>query len=970
VRDGTEAGVVADDLGPDTDVAAGNFVPDADPTTTTSAVNPDTDGGGLGDGFEDSNFNGAVDDGETDPNDPTDDDVNSDQDGDGILDTDEGVVDADGDGIPNFLDLDSDGDSIADADEAGDGDLATPPVDSDGDGTPDYLDLDSDDDNISDADEAGDDDIATSPVDTDDDGTPDYLDLDSDADGLTDEAEAGDDDLATPPVDTDGDGDPDFQDTDSDNDGVVDGEDNCRLVENADQADVDGDGVGDLCTQDADGDGWADDLDNCPNQSNRDQADADADDLGDVCDADRDGNGFDDDIGVQGGGCQASNGGGAGGVLVLAVFLGGVLARRRRRVAGRAGRAAGATMVLAAAAGPAAAQVVDEPGDFPVERFRWTGSRTGILGAESGGVAATGSWDAGLWLGTADDPLVLYRETDGERTRVGPLVAQRTSATLVASYALWRRLELGIEVPLVLAQSRGDSLSGVNGELASIDGVSIGDLRFVPKFALLTRPRFGLQVALTPAVTVPSGGKTEYRGENGVTFAPELDVSGRWGRFQSALNVGYRLRPSASLLNLAVDDEVFGIAAIGARVHRAVNANLGLSAATAARHASGHANQTHLEALAGADWDVTPHLRTSLIGGLGLNEGFGTPDWRLVLGVRWGTLREAAGPTDLDGDGLYDDVDACPREAEDADQFRDDDGCLDPDNDGDGVLDGADGAPLDPEDVDGFADTDGVPDPDNDGDGVSDGDDGCPLVAGAADNRGCPDADGDGDGVVDRFDGCPQVAEDVDTFEDLDGCPDLDNDGDTVADVADRCPLVAGPVENGGCPDTDGDGDGVVDRLDNCPVEVGDAKNQGCAKKQMVVLTGTTLQTLDIVYFELDRDVIKPKSFDLLDNVAKVLGAHLEITSIEVQGHTDNQGNDAYNKDLSQRRAAQVVEYLVKRGIDRARLTPVGYGETQPVKDNGTKAGRAANRRVDFIITGANGVAVTRSGPTADTLER
>ena len=143
-------------------------------------------------------------------------------------------------------------------------------------------------------------------------------------------------------------------------------------------------------------------------------------------------------------------------------------------------------------------------------------------------------------------------------------------------------------------------------------------------------------------------------------------------------------------------------------------------------------------------------------GGLGVQRGYGAPDYR-VFGMLAFTMPEDTTPVigDRDGDGIADDVDQCPDEAEDVDTFEDDNGCPDPDNDGDGVLDVNDGAPMDPEDMDSFQDEDGVPDPDNDGDGVLDVDDQCPNEVGDPANNGCPDPDRDGDGVPDRIDNCP-----------------------------------------------------------------------------------------------------------------------------------------------------------------------------------------------------------------------
>ena len=129
-----------------------------------------------------------------------------------------------------------------------------------------------------------------------------------------------------------------------------------------------------------------------------------------------------------------------------------------------------------------------------------------------------------------------------------------------------------------------------------------------------------------------------------------------------------------------------------------------------------------------------------------------------------------------DDDGLADDVDHCPDDGEDYDDFEDDDGCPDPDNDRDGVVDAVDLCPNIPEDKDGTQDGDGCPEGD----------------------RG----DRDGDGLLDPVDQCPDEPEDFDRFEDADGCPDPDNDQDGVLDVDDLCPND--PEDRDGFEDADG----------------------------------------------------------------------------------------------------------------------------------------------------------------------
>ena len=109
------------------------------------------------------------------------------------------------------------------------------------------------------------------------------------------------------------------------------------------------------------------------------------------------------------------------------------------------------------------------------------------------------------------------------------------------------------------------------------------------------------------------------------------------------------------------------------------------------------------------------------------------------------------------------------------------------------------------------------------------------------------------------------------------------------------------------------------------------------------------------INFETASDVIKAESFDDLGNLINLLNEFPEA-KVEIQGHTDNTGvkddvkRAANNKDLSQRRANSVMAYLTSNGISSERLTAVGYGEEKPIADNKSAAGKAKNRRVDFIL--------------------
>jgi OOP family OmpA-OmpF porin len=218
--------------------------------------------------------------------------------------------------------------------------------------------------------------------------------------------------------------------------------------------------------------------------------------------------------------------------------------------------------------------------------------------------------------------------------------------------------------------------------------------------------------------------------------------------------------------------------------------------------------------------------------------------------------------------------------------------------------------------------------------------------------------DSDGDGIPDTVDQCTLEPEDKDGYLDEDGCPDLDNDGDGIPDSKDQCPNQPedfdGYKDDDGCPDPDNDNDGIPDVDDYCPSTPGipGGDKPGCPRKStLIVVTEKEIRITQQIQFEFNKAVIKPGiSYKILDEVAGVLTDNPKI-SLEVQGHTDNVGNDGYNMHLSQSRADAVRAYLVAHGVPPERLVSKGYGFHQPLVPNNSDANRALNRRVQFIRT-------------------
>lgn len=138
----------------------------------------------------------------------------------------------------------------------------------------------------------------------------------------------------------------------------------------------------------------------------------------------------------------------------------------------------------------------------------------------------------------------------------------------------------------------------------------------------------------------------------------------------------------------------------------------------------------------------------------------------------------------------------------------------------------------------------------------------------------------------------------------------------------------------------------------DCPECAPDPRIQG----NKIVLWGK-------IFFDTDRATIKPISFPVLDDVVDVLQKNPNITLVEIQGHADWRGSDAHNLDLTQRRAESSRQYLISKGVDPARLTAVGYGESRPIASNNTVEGMSQNRRVEFIIMGSSDGSYTNTTP-------
>ena len=530
---------------------------------------------------------------------------------------------------------------------------------------------------------------------------------------------------------------------------------------------------------------------------------------------------------------------------------------------------------------------------------------------------------AGVVGSWAYNPLVVY---DRDGNYVSSLVEHQVFVHPGASLVLWNRLRAAVSMPIALYQT-GDPIV-IGTKSYSPPASAAGDLRISGDVRLLGEHGGPLTGALGAAVYLPTGSRENYTSDGYVRFMPRATVAGDISIFTYSARLGYHHRALTETFerNPLGSELVFGAAA-GVRVadRKLVVGPELYGSSILDSDSFGKRRGTPIEALLGAHYTVSD-LRFGAGLGTGLTRGWGTPALRAFLSAEW----TPGWSEDTDRDGIPNADDACPEIA--------------------GVR------TTDPK-TNGCPPQAAPPPPSaRDGDGVPDQVDACPDVAGVKSDdpkkNGCP-TDRDGDGVFDLVDACPDVPGPSSQDPKTNGCPP-DRDGDTIADDKDACPDLAGqpsddPLRHG-CP-PDKDGDGIFDTEDACPEAPGpadpDPKRNGCP---LARIEGGQIKIVEQVKFKFGSAEILRDSDPTLLAVATTLKDHPEITSVRVEGHTDNKGNAATNLKLSQRRADAVVKWLTSFGLDKKRFQAKGLGMTRPIDTNDTDEGRQNNRRVEFHI--------------------
>ncbi len=472
------------------------------------------------------------------------------------------------------------------------------------------------------------------------------------------------------------------------------------------------------------------------------------------------------------------------------------------------------------------------------------------------------------------------------------VVASQAVLHLGVSLALFDRLLLSATLPIAVAQG-GDSPTIEGVTFASPSSGAVGDLRLGARVRMVGEDNTPFQLGLGAYLFAPTGSSDTFTGEGALRLEPHLAVGGRLPRFVWSASMGAMLRGSDNPSTLT-----YGAGAavllfderlqVGPEVFASTPLQEGFLTLSADKTIS-RGRATNAEVLLDVRARLFGGLWIGAAAGPGLSSAIGTPVFRGLVSIGWSPL--------------------APRGAQQEDK---------------------------------------------------------------------PSLDTDEDGVVDTKDTCPHAFGPASADTKRNGCPAQDRDEDGIADLDDACPEVRGEESDPtrrGCP-ADQDSDGVPDALDICPNEKGSALENGCPAKaeapttavaapatqatqttaasfKRIRVTAEEITLLEQVKFRIaksDPAPIDPASEPLLTEVRDALAQHPELVKLEVQAHTDSDGNAKFNETLSTDRAESVKKWLVDHGVASDRLVAKGYGSSKPLADNKTLAGRAKNRRMQIVV--------------------
>jgi outer membrane protein OmpA-like peptidoglycan-associated protein len=621
-----------------------------------------------------------------------------------------------------------------------------------------------------------------------------------------------------------------------------------------------------------------------------------------------------------------------GGAAAVAAML--LVARRRRRAA--------VVAVAVGVAPSAAAQEID------AQRFSPSVDGYDTLVVEDTEIAPAGSFGGGLWANYADDPFV-YRYDGGEIAVLDDV----TTADAVVFYSLGPA-RFGVDVPVHLATDGFGVTRALN----------MGDLRLAAKGRLLSRASAPVGLALSAEATLPTANRGNWVGAGATTVGVSASASRALG-------------PVALVAELGVQTGTGEVLDDALRATAALDGGLGVSVRPidelwfiAEIDGAWWLGNPGAPGAAPVEWRVAARgapagdlLLTAGVGS-GLSRGVGAPDVRVFGALTWTPGPGRVTLDDPDGDGIVGVADRCPDEAEDVNGTADDDGC--PDGAGQvattfWVSDRYD-TPLA----------------------------GARLELTSGPKTGSWTTGSDGSLGMALPPGNYRVSAEMPSY--APATLDLTLAGPSQSVVLQLLPptdvgkvtvRVVGPSGRAvpraevrvlgtlGQPLVTG-ADGILEAsLSTGAYEVTVAAEGWVAQTRGIKVSPTSAADLTVVlmpeevtidaeakqiylhkkvFFELEKAELLVESYKVLDALVEVLVDHPEIRKIRVEGHTDTQGTDAYNQELSESRAAAVGAYLVKAGIKQDRIETVGLGESRTLQSGDSEDVHATNRRVEVHI--------------------
>ena len=593
-------------------------------------------------------------------------------------------------------------------------------------------------------------------------------------------------------------------------------------------------------------------------------------------------------------------------------------------------------MILSLLLGLAQAQEIKggEIPQFNAQSFRPAVDSYQFLWLNDTSMGTSGTFNYRSTFSHAKSPLV-YQDWTGQTYNLLDSVSQMD----VSGGFTKGRVRYALSAPIIL-QATGETVDGLGA--SDVSELGLGEMMADVKLQLLDRNTHRLGMAINARSSLPTSTTTSPLGTQGMMYEIEGGMDAHLGRSVLAVNVGHRHQPTVETESITWGSQLLARVGYGHPFNEARTSGMALEYNMAGLYEHMADDGLAMEAMLSGWYAVHEIYQVRAGIAKGISTGMTTPAWRGVLSVSFLHKTEA----DTDEDGVVDHSDMCPATPEDIDGFEDTDGCPEPTKVNVLVMDHL-GHEI--RDVT-WASKDGrFSGPGHSSFFMNSGS----IELDINDARYHPMSM-----VVDIQDQEQQdVVLEIDMImgslkvivKDLDGhvIPHATWSVDGVRGASMQptgyvVPLIPGDHEVL----VQAHGYRMVKEMVDIVAEETEEINLTAIESKVTA----DLQILEKIYFKTNSHIIDERSHDLLDEVAEVIDYHRRIELVHIEGHTDAQGNDEYNKKLSQERADEVMKYLTEWGLDSERLDATGFGEEKPIDTNDTPDGRAKNRRVVFRI--------------------